>query len=63
MTVNKWASALAKAEGKKSQARIGDIRELLKLQIQMQVEAAKKLEAGPLDALSEAVAKKLAKWE
>lgn len=31
MTVVKLASQLAKMEGKKSQARIGDIREILKL--------------------------------
>ncbi len=29
MTINKLASLIAKKEGKKSQARIGDIREIL----------------------------------
>ena len=31
MTLNKLASAIAKIEGKKSQSRIGDIREILKI--------------------------------
>lgn len=31
MTLQKLASEIAKREGKKSQARIGDIREILKL--------------------------------
>lgn len=31
MTLNKLASLIAKREGKKSQARIGDIREILKI--------------------------------
>lgn len=31
MTLNKIASIIAKHEGKKSQARIGDIREILKI--------------------------------
>lgn len=31
MTVAKMASEIAKLEGKKSQARIGDIREILKI--------------------------------
>lgn len=38
-TVNKLASQLAKREGRKSQARIGDIRELLKLMIALEVAA------------------------
>lgn len=31
MTLNQLASKIAKIEGKKSQARIGDIREILKI--------------------------------
>ena len=31
MTLNKLASEIAKREGKKSQAHIGDIREILKI--------------------------------
>ena len=31
MTLNKLASQIAKIEGKKSQSRIGDIREILKI--------------------------------
>jgi hypothetical protein len=31
MTLNRLASEIAKREGKKSQARIGDIREILKI--------------------------------
>lgn len=34
MTLNKIASELAKREGKKSQVRIGDIREILKILIE-----------------------------
>lgn len=36
MTFNKLASAIAKAEGKKHQASIGDIREILRIIIRMQ---------------------------
>lgn len=39
MTINNLASAIAKKEGKKSQARIGDIREMLKIIILMEMEA------------------------
>jgi len=38
MTLNKIASEIAKREGKKSQARIGDIREILKLLVKQDVE-------------------------
>lgn len=38
MTIAQLASQLAKREGKKSQARIGDIRELLKLIVQLEIE-------------------------
>ena len=37
MTIAKLASVLAKKEGKRSQARIGDIRELLKILVTMEV--------------------------
>lgn len=40
MTLNKLASAIAKIEGKKSQARIGDIREILKIICTLDAEAA-----------------------
>lgn len=33
MTLNQIASKIAKLEGKKSQARIGDIREILKIMV------------------------------
>ncbi|HEX8608947.1 MAG TPA: hypothetical protein VF679_09955 [Pedobacter sp.] len=38
MSSTKWASEIAKREGKKSQARIGDIREILKIIIDMDSE-------------------------
>lgn len=38
MTIAKLASAIAKLEGKKSQARIGDIREILKIIVLMEVD-------------------------
>ncbi len=38
MTLNKIASEIAKREGKKSQARIGDIREILKLLVKQDME-------------------------
>ena len=44
MTINELASALAKAEGKKHQASIGDIRELLKLLVE--AEAGSIVDAG-----------------
>jgi hypothetical protein len=40
MTLNKLASMLALKEGKKSQARVGDIRELLSLMVQMELETS-----------------------
>jgi len=50
MTFQQIASALAKAEGKKSQASIGDIRELLKLLVKQEKETPIEKE-GPLTAL------------
>ena len=44
MTLNQLASALAHAEGKKHQASIGDIRELLKLLVE--AEAGAIVDAG-----------------
>lgn len=38
MNLRKLASLIAKREGKKSQARIGDIREILKILIQLEIE-------------------------
>ena len=38
MTLNKLASKIAKREGKKHQASIGDIREILKIIIVIEVE-------------------------
>ncbi len=52
MTVAKIASELAKREGKKSQARIGDIREILKVLVEMEVEAL----LAPSDSLLQALA-------
>lgn len=38
MTLRKLASTIAKMEGKKSQSRIGDIREILKIIVDYEVE-------------------------
>lgn len=51
MNRTKLASILAKREGKKSSVRIGDIREILRLLIELDVEALRKGEPGPLNAL------------
>lgn len=40
MTIQKLASEIAKREGKKSQARIGDIREILKILCTIDAEEA-----------------------
>jgi hypothetical protein len=65
MTLNKLASAIAKREGKRSQARIGDIREILKL---IAVMSAEDTEANgsdnsncPLEALTNACNRELDK--
>lgn len=39
MTIQQLASAIAKREGKKSQARIGDIREILKIVCELDADA------------------------
>lgn len=38
MTLNQLASKIAKREGKKSQARIGDIREIIKIIVEIEAE-------------------------
>jgi hypothetical protein len=45
MTLQKLASKLAIKEGKKSQARIGDIRELLKILVDLWIEDVEVQEA------------------
>lgn len=47
MTIGKLASAIAKKEGKKSQARVGDIREILKIIVDLEVLA--RLSSHPPD--------------
>jgi hypothetical protein len=47
-SLNQLASDIAKLEGKKSQARIGDIREILKLIVDMSVEKMDDLNGNPL---------------
>lgn len=61
MTLNKIASQIAKLEGKKSQARIGDIREILKIIVKNEVEVSKgKLEApSMLEVMNEIAASKI----
>lgn len=67
MTLQKLASAIAKREGKKSQARIGDIREILKIICTLDAEAGLATEnqmSGPIVALiksSEKIEERLAK--
>ena len=39
MTLNELASLIAKTEGKKSQAKIGDIREILKILVEIEMMA------------------------
>lgn len=51
MTLNKIASEIAKREGKKSQARIGDIREILKILVKQDVEVGGKLEESWIEAV------------
>lgn len=65
VTLQKLASLIAKKEGKRSEARIGDIREILKL---IAVMAAEDTEVNgddqtncPLNALTEACNRELAK--
>lgn len=61
MTLNKLASMIAKREGKKSQARIGDIREILKLIVEIQAElldSDEPFESWPSMAISEQALKR-----
>ncbi len=60
MTLNKLASEIAKREGKKSQARIGDIREILKIIVEMDAEMSVnfKMKNGPIEALIQAAFKR-----
>lgn len=67
MTYQSLASAIAKREGRKSQARIGDIREILKIIVDLSVEGAADKALGlnqlgiPLEFLSEELSKKVKK--
>ncbi len=62
MTARKLASLIAKREGKRSQARIGDIREILRIIVELSVESVEASETpssiamwgDPLQALNEA---------
>ena len=57
MTLRKLASEIAKREGKKHQASIGDIREILKIIAEIEAEECIAIgdgESGPLQALLEA---------
>lgn len=60
LTIAQIASQIAKLEGKKSQARIGDIRETLKLLVQMEAASQVAPSDSPLQVLQER-ADKLAK--
>lgn len=53
MTIGQLASQLAKREGKKSQARVGDIREILKILVQLEVDAIVTPHDSPLQMLQE----------
>jgi len=59
MTIQKLASELAKREGKKSQTRVGDIRELLKLvcTIEAELMVSGNAAPGPVEVLTEHVNK------
>lgn len=65
MTFHKLASSIAFKEGKKSQARIGDIREILKIIVDMDVAYAKEHDGnfgeGALGYLCDRVRAKLPK--
>lgn len=64
LTLNKIASELCKREGKKSQARIGDVRELLKLLVEWEFSAVtdgKPFNDWPVSNLERIVVDKLHK--
>lgn len=51
MTMNQLASAIAKLEGKKHQASIGDIREILKIVVLMDSIAINQYRQGPAEII------------
>jgi hypothetical protein len=65
VTLQKLATKLAKLEGKKVEVSIGNIREVLKLLVQLEVEARIQLgvdlPSEVIQALNEAASKKAAK--
>jgi hypothetical protein len=65
VTLQKLATKLAKLEGKKVEVSIGNIREVLKLLVQLEVEARLQLgvdlPSEVIQALNEAASKKAAK--
>lgn len=66
MTFQKLASLIAKREGKKSQARIGDIREILKILVEVDVEMRLDIERdiderSPLNSLRARADEKIVK--
>lgn len=58
MTIRKLASLIAFKEGKKSEARIGNIREILKVLVTLEVES-QDMETSPLETLAVQVKKQL----
>lgn len=63
MTLNKLASAIAKIEGKKSQSRIGDIREILKIIQNMIKEEVMTCEETRELPVTECLNSKAEKWK
>lgn len=57
MTLNQLASEIAKRERKKSQVKIGDIREILKIMVDMEAES----KFGPADVIFRAAIHQLSK--
>lgn len=51
MTLQQLASLIAKREGKKSQVKIGDVREVLRLICDIDVELSLQGKTGSIDAL------------